>query len=196
VPADQFLEGGVRDVLRGLTREDARDAYEAIRRAQPGGLGTADRQDAAREPTVTLREAMQLAADRDTIAAQYANDFDLVLRVGVSHLAQAAGFSQDWETTIVGLHLRLMADCPDTLIARKCGNETAIESARRARQVLDVGWPHGSLGMQEIANLDAWLRADGHRRNPGTTADLVAASLFAALREGKIVAPRLQGTLP
>ena len=30
---------------------------------------------------------------------------------------------------------------------------------------------------------DRWLRADGHRRNPGTTADLVAATLFAAQRD-------------
>jgi triphosphoribosyl-dephospho-CoA synthetase len=29
------------------------------------------------------------------------------------------------------------------------------------------------------------LRADGHRRNPGATADLIAAALFVALREGQ-----------
>ena len=40
-----------------------------------------------------------------------------------------------------------------------------------------------------IADFDAWLRADGHRRNPGTTADLVTASLFAALRDGMIAVP-------
>ena len=32
--------------------------------------------------------------------------------------------------------------------------------------------------------LDAYLRSDGHRLNPGTTADLVTACLFVALREG------------
>ena len=34
--------------------------------------------------------------------------------------------------------------------------------------------------------LDSWLRSDGNRRNPGTTADLVAATLFAGLRGGKL----------
>ena len=37
---------------------------------------------------------------------------------------------------------------------------------------------------KELNEFDRWLRADGNRRNPGTTADLVAASLFAAFRRG------------
>ena len=40
-----------------------------------------------------------------------------------------------------------------------------------------------------LAELDAWLRAEGNRRNPGTTADLVTACLFIALREGSITLP-------
>ncbi len=40
-----------------------------------------------------------------------------------------------------------------------------------------------------IGELDFWLRSDGHRRNPGTTADLVAASLFAAIQTGQIQPP-------
>ncbi|MCS6850573.1 MAG: triphosphoribosyl-dephospho-CoA synthase, partial [Gemmataceae bacterium] len=47
-----------------------------------------------------------------------------------------------------------------------------------------AGWPAGPASPQAQADFDAWLRADGQRRNPGTTADLVAASLFAALRQG------------
>jgi triphosphoribosyl-dephospho-CoA synthase len=35
-----------------------------------------------------------------------------------------------------------------------------------------------------LTELDFWLRSDGHRRNPGTTADLIAAGLFVGLREG------------
>jgi triphosphoribosyl-dephospho-CoA synthase len=31
--------------------------------------------------------------------------------------------------------------------------------------------------------LDAWLVQENHSRNPGTTADLVTASLFVALRQ-------------
>ena len=41
--------------------------------------------------------------------------------------------------------------------------------------------PEGRAAGRE---LDAYLRSDGHRLNPGTTADLVTACLFVALREG------------
>jgi triphosphoribosyl-dephospho-CoA synthase len=37
--------------------------------------------------------------------------------------------------------------------------------------------------LSALAELDFWLRTDGHRRNPGTTADLIAAGLFVGLRE-------------
>jgi triphosphoribosyl-dephospho-CoA synthase len=45
------------------------------------------------------------------------------------------------------------------------------------------------LDSQLYAEFDAWLRADGHARNPGATADLVAAALYVALREGTIELP-------
>ena len=92
----------------------------------------------------------------------------------------------DWETAIIHLQLTLMSRFPDTLIARKCGRELAAESATRAQEVLDAGGLQTELGRLMLHQFDAWLRADGHRRNPGTTADLIAASLFAAARDGMI----------
>ena len=82
-----------------------------------------------------------------------------------------------------------MAKYPDSLIARKRGLAEAEESSRRARNVVDLGWPHTGASQTAIADLDSWLRAEGNGRNPGTTADLVAASLFAVLREGIIKLP-------
>ncbi len=49
----------------------------------PGGLGQAADQDVAEEPTLTLREVMALAADRDLIARQIAYGFREILEVGV-----------------------------------------------------------------------------------------------------------------
>ena len=50
--------------------DDASEVYRAIRLANPGGLGSAEEQDVAAEPTITLLEAMRLAADRDGIARE------------------------------------------------------------------------------------------------------------------------------
>ena len=50
----------------------------------------------------------------------------------------------------------------------------------------DTWWPQGPPALSDF---DFWLRSDGHRRNPGTTADLVAAALFLALWEGQVAPP-------
>lgn len=183
VPPKVPLAAGVRSVLRGLTREDAVWAYRAIRLARPAGLGRVETADISEEPQITLLDAMHLARERDDVANQYATEFRLVLQHGCRMLAAGGDFEDQWERQIIRCHLLLMASRPDSLIARKCGLEIAREAAARAHQVLESDEP------EMLAEFDRWLRADGHRRNPGTTADLVAASLFAALRERLIRAP-------
>jgi triphosphoribosyl-dephospho-CoA synthase len=192
VPDGAEWRAGVAAVLGGLTVEDSRAVFEAIRLANPGGLGRADDQDVGGEPTLPLREVMALAADRDGVARQYALGYPDVFDVGVPALADGvARFGL--ERAVVFCHLRLMAALPDTLIARKRGRATAEESARLAARVLAAGWPdHGAA---ELDHLDAWLRADGHARNPGTTADLVTAALFVCLRAGSVPLPLRPGDL-
>jgi len=187
VPLDQ----GIESVLNGLTVEDAGWAYQAIRLAAPGGMGRVSAEDLSATPTRPLREIMRLAADRDTIAREYASGFSIVLRFGVWALGDLKRWLDGWDETIVGLHLVLMARFPDTLIARKSGRLVAREAARHAQAVLDAGWPHTPKSQQRLRALDAWLRADGHRRNPGTTADLVTACLFAAFRDRRMELPDL-----
>ena len=90
---------------------------------------------------------------------------------------------------IIHTHVRLLAEIPDSLIARKCGPATAQEASVRAGHVLDCGAPGDAAYHEALADLDFWMRSDGHRRNPGTTADLVGAGLFVALWQEKIAFP-------
>jgi triphosphoribosyl-dephospho-CoA synthase len=189
VPEGGELRRGVAQLLSGLGVEDSRLVFEAIRLAVPGGLGEAAEQDVRGEPTLTLREVMALAADRDLIARQYAKDYAEVFDEGVPALRRALEELGALESAIVRTHLHLMAHYPDTLIVRKRGLAEAQEAARRARQALDAGWPHRPEGHDAFAALDAWLREVGHQRNPGTTADLVAACLFVVLRAGDLTFP-------
>ena len=62
----------------------------------------------------------------------------------------------------------------------------SAEAAARAARVLQEAGPGEPAYYAAVADLDFWLRCDHHRRNPGTTADLIAAGLFAALRDGKL----------
>ena len=189
VPGDLRLAEGIQEVLDRLTLDDSRLVFEAIRLAAPGGLGDAPEQDVRSEPTEPLQEIMRRAADRDAIALQYTTGFSLVLDEGLSFLVDDNAFARDAETAVIRLHLELMSRHPDSLIARKCGPVIAAESANRAARVLAANWPTTDESRTELNRLDTWLRGDGNRRNPGTTADLVAAILFAGLRDGVIVEP-------
>lgn len=184
VPFERSLFEGIGDVLNSLTLADSLAVFEAIRRVSPGGLGEAPEQDVHHPPTLPLREVMQLAADRDRIARQYTRNFEDVLNFALPTLAAwRERVGPEGDTAVIGLHLSLLAEFPDSLIARKCGLPVAQEAQRRAAAVLSADWPNSSASRTDLISFDTWLREDGHRRNPGTTADLVAATLFADLRE-------------
>jgi len=180
---------GVSQALRAADVQDSRLVYEAIRLAAPGGLGKSDEQDVAREPTLPLCEVMRLAMDRDSIAREYACDYALAFEHGLPALREGLDRLGTLEGAIIWCHLRLLSQIGDTLIARKCGQETALQAREMAGEVIAAGWPASPAGRASFGRLDGWLRADGSARNPGTTADLVAASLFAALRTGTISLP-------
>ncbi|MCK4472153.1 MAG: triphosphoribosyl-dephospho-CoA synthase, partial [Anaerolineae bacterium] len=85
----QGLRAGASEVLKTLTVDDARLAYEAIRLAAPGGLGDAARYDVRKaEVDITLREAMNLAQNRDTVAREYVTDFEVTFEIGYTTLRQ------------------------------------------------------------------------------------------------------------
>ncbi len=211
VPAGLPLDSGIGDILAATSIQDAEDTFAAIREAKPGGLGKAAAQDVHDRPTVTLREAMALAADRDRIAQQYATDFAGLLGRDRQWLVeewnsannQAGRYSSNWrcddpvysvgmspwEVAVVRFQLRLLATTPDSLVVRKCGHAIATELQHRAAVVAESAWPAEPSGWSLLLQFDQWLRADGHRRNPGTTADFVAATLFAAVRDDLIQIP-------
>ena len=170
-------------VLRDLSVDDARWAYRAIRLARPGGLGRSDAADILRPPAVTLREAMRLAAGRDTVAAEYVRGFAVTFDLALAGLRQALRRGLGLLDAIAQAHLELMARVPDTLIARKAGAATATAVAARARAVVRAGGLRTRKGLAAARRLDRDLRRRGNRLNPGTSADLVAAALFVWLLE-------------
>jgi triphosphoribosyl-dephospho-CoA synthase len=189
VPAGVELGGGVERVLADTTIADASLVYRAIRLAQPGGMGEVADQDLSSDPTMTLREVMVLAAARDLIARQYVNGFQEVLREGLPALRESLQNGQSLETSIVFAYLQLLSRYPDSLIARKYGLSVAEEVSRRAAFVLAAGWPACAEAKRACRDLDVWLRQQEKRLNPGTTADLVTAAVYAGLRDKSISLP-------
>ena len=188
----------ISSFLNGLSNEDGVKIYEAIRLAHPGGLGTSQELDvlAPARDSVDLMEAMELARDRDLIARQYSDGFQLLFEIAIPLIVKGRALLGGLTEGIVYAHVALMAEFPDSLIVRKCGLEIAQYSqvlAAKANGALNGDRTGDILECQNdywklVSELDFWLRSDGHQRNPGTTADLIAASLFIGIHN-RIIKP-------
>ena len=191
------LRPHLRRVLDETDVQDARDVYAAIRLASPGGLGRAVTQDVAADPTVPLLEAMRLAAHRDGVAREYATAFETTFQVGVPVLEQARRDGLAWDDAVVETFLKLLAEAPDTHVARRGGEAAAKAVSERAQRALRAGGVRSAAGRSAIDEMDRSLRdADppspeasarqANLGNPGTAADLTAAAIFVALLHGRV----------
>ncbi|SPB17863.1 2-(5''-triphosphoribosyl)-3'-dephosphocoenzyme-A synthase [Caballeronia novacaledonica] len=161
-------------VLAELDIDDARLAYRAIALANPGGLGDAPEQSVHAPPTVNLRAAMMLAADRDSIARQYENGF-----ADVFGAADPVTPSTE-HRAMLDAYLMFLSGWPDSHIVRKAGAAVAQSVTRDAARHR-ANWRMAGSPAESPA-LDGWdaeLKARGI--NPGTSADLAVAALFVAL---------------
>jgi triphosphoribosyl-dephospho-CoA synthase len=101
-------------------------------------------------------------------------------------MEEVAAETKDLNLAIIQSFLTMLSKYPDTLIARKCGDEAAEEVSKMAAEVLDAGGALTEEGKKRITELDTHLRSDGNNLNPGTTADITAAGLFLLiLNSGK-----------
>lgn len=181
------LQQGLPSVLDQLDVEDTRYVYAAIQTASPGGLGTVHEADVlSNPPSRPLCRLMALAADRDRVARQYVCGFVDVFDAAAAWIEEAIALGRPLAEAIIQAFIRLMARFSDSLIQRKCGVAIADEASARAQHVLQSGQPSEPAYALALSDLDFWLRADGNRRNPGTTADLIAAGLYVLLREDRL----------
>ena len=176
----------VEEVLQALTLDDSGAAYAAIREAGAGGLDEPVEHDVRDAPTVALREAMALAAGRDSVASEYATGFTITFDIGLPALRRALAAGLGPRPATVEAFLELLAAVPDTLIARKRGADAARRVSEGAAEVLAAGSVRDAAGRAALETFDAALRGDGNALNPGTTADLVTAVLFVGLLEGAL----------
>jgi triphosphoribosyl-dephospho-CoA synthase len=186
------LRTSLATVLRNLNIDDANLAFRAIAQAAPAGLGRSARHDVHQPATVSLLQAMQEASDRDRIAQQYTTSFADVFDIGLPLLetAQRRYPEQKWAT--LATYLGFLAAFPDTHVVRKRGLSTAAEIqlvAANFQRLLHASDDPARL-LPELLAWDAALKARG--LNPGTSADLTVATLFA--HRLKSVLPRIRNS--
>ncbi len=174
--------GSLRDELSqqlgSLTTEDAKLVFAAIALASPGGLGHEEQHDVRQVPACTLLEAMQLASSRDNVALQYVNDFEQVFTTGV---ATIKSFVKRWnsvEWATVACYLAFLSAFTDSHLERKFGHEIASQVRKKGEEIHNkfIYSSDPSATMKLLQAFDEELKRQNY--NPGTSADLTAASLL------------------
>ena len=139
VPEEDDLAEGVEGVLAETTVADACLVYRAIRLAQPGGWARSPNRTLAVEPTMPLAHVMALAAERDSIALQYANGFREVLGEGLPAYSGRCRRGHALETAIVAAYLHLAGAASRLAHPRKHGSALRRVSRRAARCLTRAG---------------------------------------------------------
>ncbi|MCL1962646.1 MAG: triphosphoribosyl-dephospho-CoA synthase [Desulfovibrionaceae bacterium] len=193
------LQAAIESELAGLDAGDARAAYRAIVRANPGGLGSVPDGDVRQAPGIDLRAAMTLAAQRDAIARQYRDGFaDLWALARLAPAAvMASNAPPDAAATaaVQRLYLACLSAFPDSHIVRKHGEGVAHTVMRAAQNWRRRAEADPALALDADPAFCAWDRSlKAARINPGTSADFTVAALWlsgclgargAAARESK-----------
>ncbi|MDX2257976.1 MAG: triphosphoribosyl-dephospho-CoA synthase [Hyphomicrobiaceae bacterium] len=188
------LRDSLGGVLGSLTPGDATAAFAAIAAANPGGLGSVAEGDVRAPSHLSLHDAMALAAGRDRIALAYVTGFGDIFDFTLPALARAREAAPRPDLAITALHMEVLARYPDSHIARKFGMDAAVSVQGEAAHHLDL-WlqQKHEVGLATLLAFDTGLKARGI--NPGTTADLVVATLFAEALQGLLSASPRQSRL-
>lgn len=189
VPA---LRKNLKLVVESTTPEDAVHVYEAIRIANPSGLGKAPDLD-INDPTATERiidqkislyEVFRIAEKYDTICSEWTKNYPVTFDLAYPFLMNKLRDSPDPGLAIVQTFLQVLAEVPDTFIARKTGIEKARQISLKAREVVELGGVETSSGRKSLDRLDRELKKSGNLLNPGTTADIMGAALALCILAG------------
>ena len=166
------LQKMVKELAHETTIEDAVEVAEAVR-CSSAFLGEPSQGPDLRSVTVisdikdgkfTLFDLFSMSSAWDTIASEWVSGFCITFS-GAEYLISGG--------SVMRLYLRILCEYPDSLVQRKFGEEVARNVSREAGDLLK------DFSFDDLRKWDDFLYKEGI--NPGTTADLVASSVFVAL---------------
>ena len=171
-------------VVKSTSAQDSVNIYDAIKIANPSGLGKTNDLD-VNDPdskgrlireNITLFEVFKLGALNDDICSEWVNNYPITFDLAYPYLSERLK-RQPVNNAVVHTFLKILSDHPDTFIARKVGKEIAGLVSNDAKAVLELGGLETVKGRASLRQLDRKLRSTQNKCNPGTTADLTAAAL-------------------
>ncbi|VVB69293.1 2-(5''-triphosphoribosyl)-3'-dephosphocoenzyme-A synthase [uncultured archaeon] len=172
------LREALAEVLDETTGQDAVDFYRAFqltgaRVVDVEEFSLKDPKSAGRlyQEGRTLQALMLLSQGHDLVAREWSTSYERSFLLA-GRLAESIG-KCGLNDGIVRTYLEALAETPDTLVQAKFGMDKARQISLRASEALQ------DATLEAARQMDEELLAQDI--NPGSTADLIAASLFIAL---------------
>ena len=179
------IQENVGRLMDATTVEDAVNLYDAINVADAGGMGDQEEfdvmsekaKDELRANNQTMYDVLKISAGWDRLANELTSKMPVCFEIGYPT------FSDFWKTcddvdvinkASVLTFMTILSQVPDTLISRKYGNEIAEAVSRKAEGILK--FKDEDSFVEKLLEFDDYLYENKY--NPGTTADLTAASIF------------------
>ena len=176
------------NLMENTTVDDAINLYSAINIADAGGMGEQDEYDVAsenanqelRNNNQTMYDVLKISAPWDRLANELTTTLPVCFELGYTEYSKLKK-----ETTLnmasVLTFLKILSEVPDTLISRKYGDEKAEEVSTQAKEILS--FKDSDDFINRLNEFDDYLFEN--KLNPGTTADLTAASIMITLLDEK-----------
>ncbi len=177
--------------VKSTTALDSVHLYEAVDVANPSGLNKAPDLDVSDprskerliKENVTLFDVFKIASAYDDICSEWVNNYPVTFDLAYPYLIEQLK-SKPFNTAVVHTFLKILSERNDTLIARKVGEEKARFVSSNAKTVLELGGLETEKGRKSLQQFDKKLRLSQNKLNPGTTADLTAATLALCTLSG------------
>jgi triphosphoribosyl-dephospho-CoA synthase len=172
------LESDLPGILEKTTVQDAVDFYRAFELAgarvtevELFSLMDPGSENALCQSEKTLLELMRLSMGHDIVAREWATNYrrSFLLAERLAEQTEKFGLNDG----VVRTFLEALAEVPDSLISAKFGPDKARQVSRQAAQAL------ADSTLEKARQMDCDLLEKDI--NPGSTADLIAASLFISL---------------
>ena len=175
------LEEELAGVLKETNVEDALDFYAAfeLAEARVANVPQFSLKDPAWHEKLQsqgkiLLDLMNLSRDHDLIAREWSRGYKRSFQMAdrLAEKVKSRGLAEG----VVRTYLEALSEEPDSLVLAKFGAELAKEVSIRAKQALE------DETLESITRLDRELLDEDV--NPGSTADLIGASLLISLLKG------------
>ena len=183
--SDDFdeIRPNVVKLMANTSVDDACDLYDAINIADAGGMGDQDEYDVAsdnakqelRDNNQTMYDVLKISAPWDMLAREMTSDMPAVFEIGYPTYHNLKK-EKSLNDACVLTFLTILSQVPDTLISRKYGSDEALKISMMTRDLLKMK-DSGDFA-ERLQEFDDYLFENHY--NPGTTADLTAASIFVS----------------